>query len=72
MFNNDNKYSLIFFMGVLLQLVCILGTCISSLNNYNELHVILFKLLLVPNLLSYVFMGVGLIGLLGIASKSKK
>ncbi|WHH57670.1 hypothetical protein [Petroclostridium sp. X23] len=67
-----NKYSLIFSMGVLLQSICILGACISSTNQYNDIRDVLFRVLSIPNILSYFFMAIGLIGFTALFDKIKK
>lgn len=65
--DKHNQFLLIFLGGILLQSVCVLGTCISSLSKFNELYKILFGVLLIPNITSYLFIIIGLFGIFNIS-----
>ncbi len=71
MINNKNSFY-IFLSGVILLCVCIIGTCISSISKYNDLNIIQYRVLLVPYILSYVFISIGLLGLSGILNLFNK
>lgn len=53
----DKNSRLILILGVVLQIAYIIGYSISSLNNHNTL----INLFLIPNILSYIFILLGLI-----------
>ena len=68
----DKKYLYIFFSGVSLLSICVIGTCISSISKYNDLNIIQNRALLIPYILSYAFICVGILGIFGLIQKKFK
>ncbi len=58
-----NKFLYLFLSGVFLLSVCIIGSCIASTSVYNDINIIQNKILLLPYILSYSFITIGLLGL---------
>lgn len=59
----NSKYLMIFVMGILLQVACILGGSIYSLSQYNDIYEYYHKIIFIPNFTSYILVIIGLIGL---------
>lgn len=68
MIDNKKKFLYLFLSGIVLLSVCIIGTCISSISKYNDMNIIQNHVLLIPYILSYTFIGAGLLGLFDILS----
>ncbi|MCT4596406.1 MAG: hypothetical protein N4A50_00800 [Vallitalea sp.] len=47
--------------GIILESSCVIGLAISSLNKFNDPIEMLFSVFLIPNLLSYIFIFLGLL-----------
>lgn len=69
--HEDFKYSILLISGILLQLSCILGSCIATLTKFTPFEDIYCKSLLIPNLLSYFFILIGALGLFNLFKKIK-
>lgn len=69
--NYSHKYTIFFCSGILLQIACIIGSCITALRNY-DISAVLNSILFVPNFLSYILMILGLLGLLGVFNLLKR
>lgn len=64
---NRKNYSIFFLGGILLQGFCILGSCIASAGIYET-----YKFLFVPNILSYILIGIGLFQGINLSNLNKK
>jgi len=64
--NNLNKFLYLIFFGVFLLSACVIGTCISSTSVYNQLSTIQNRVLLVPYIISYSLILIGLLGFIDI------
>jgi len=63
--NNFQKYTIIFCSGILLQIACVIGSCITALRNYDT-SAVLNDILFVPYFLSFILIIFGFIGLVGL------
>ena len=68
---DHNKFLYILFTGVFLLSACIIGTCISSTSIYG-IKIIQNSVLLVPYIISYAFIIVGILGYFDIINLLKK
>lgn len=68
----DRKYLYIFISGIFLLSSCVMGTCISSISQYNDLSIIQNHTLLIPYILSYVLICVGILGIFELLQKKVK
>lgn len=60
------EYLCFFYAGVILLSACIIGIALSSTNMYNDIFEMRRTILLIPNILSYIFIIIGLMGYLNI------
>lgn len=59
--NTSKSYQLILSSGVILQSICILATSIYGLGEINDAQWFLFRLILIPNIISYILIVIGLL-----------
>ncbi len=71
MVNNQNKFLNLLLIGIFLLSICIIGTCISSTSRYNDINIVQNHVLLVPYIISYAFIVIGLLGYFNIINLIK-
>ena len=70
--NKNRKYMRLLSLGIFLLSACIVGTCIASTSIYYDSTILERHVLVIPYLLSYTFILIGLVGSFDIVSIMKK